>query len=119
MTWMDDKVNGMFRTLLKLDGQAATYVRSEEKKRLRVLVDDVSVEETSADGISRTFQRKVLAFFTKCFPAAIGVPKKGDTVEMKGMTYDVVEGMNGRYFDYEDVSQDTMNVTIQLKGKKK
>lgn len=116
MTWMDRHQAAAFRLHLKADGRRVTYCRGEEKKGFTALANDVIVDETAGEGVPVQFQAKTLVFFTKVFP--FGEPKDGDTVMLNKHVYDVVRGANGWFFDYEDMSEQTMTVMIQRRKKK-
>lgn len=111
-TWLDRKTNDLFNIMLRHDGRSIVYCRGEKKKRLRVLVQDVSEEVVATRGLALARKSKVFCIPAEKFPDK-EPPMVGDYIVHEGWVYDVIKGTNSRYFDYEDVSQQVLVVVGQ------
>ena len=113
-TRIDKRMCRFYERLRKVDGRKVVYIREEQKKELKALVNKAHEAETETEGVSTQFEAKEFVFLASelIFEGQSFTPQDGDAIRYNGNLYYIVPGENGAYYDTTEAGE----ALVKIKG---
>lgn len=109
MSMLDRHVRLMWDKVYEMDGQEVEYLRGNECKKVRALLDDVG-EDAQILYAATKFEKEVAIFTFRREDLGGWEPQKGDAVVFNGYVYRLQPLENKRFWDYQDVTRYVLKV---------